>query len=204
MSEPSLSPAVGRRIRTERRARDWTVDQVAEKAGVSKGLLSQLERGLGNPSIGNLHKIAEALDLSLSELFLDEDTLAEEPQSQAAQPAGPRRPRFGIVRADARKQLVFPRERITYELLTPDLQRSLEVLRCVIPHDWDTEGSPFCHEGEECVYVVRGRLEGHVGDETFVLGPGDSAGYAADIPHWWRSLSDEEGEVICAITPPSF
>jgi transcriptional regulator with XRE-family HTH domain len=203
MSEPSLSPAVGRRIRAERRARDWTVDQVAEKAGVSKGLLSQLERGLGNPSIGNLHKIAESLDLPLSQLFLD-GTPVGAPEPTTVQPAGRRRPSFGIVRADARKQLVFPRERITYELLTPDLQRSLEVLRCVIPHDWDTEGSPFCHEGEECVYVVRGRLEGHVGNETFVLEPGDSAGYPADIPHWWRSLSYEEGEVICAITPPSF
>jgi transcriptional regulator with XRE-family HTH domain len=200
MAEPSLSPAVGRRIRTERRARDWTVDQVAEKAGVSKGLVSQLERGVGNPSLGNLQKLAQALDLPLSQLFLDGEPVA----APVAADWRPPRPAFGIVRADARKQLVFPRERITYELLTPDLQRSLEVLRCVIPHDWDTQRTPFCHAGEECVYVISGRLEGHVGDESFVLEPGDCAGYPADLPHWWRSLSSGEGEVICAITPPSF
>jgi transcriptional regulator with XRE-family HTH domain len=201
MPEPSLSPAVGRRIRAERRARDWTVDQVAEKAGVSKGLLSQLERGIGNPSLGNLHKIAEALDLPLSRLFVEDEPTDPRPTHGVAVPL---RPKFGIVRADARKKLLFPQERMTYELLTPDLQRSLEVLRCVIPHDWDTEDTPLCHDGEEWVYVLRGRLEGHVGDETFVLEPGDSAGYPADVPHWWRSRSDEEGEVICAITPPSF
>jgi mannose-6-phosphate isomerase-like protein (cupin superfamily) len=109
-----------------------------------------------------------------------------------------------VVRAHERKQMVFPRERITYELLTPDLQGSLEVLRCIIPNDWDTEQSPFRHEGEECVYVVSGRLEGHVGDDTFVLEAGDSAAYPADLPHLWRNITDGEVEVICAITPPSF
>jgi transcriptional regulator with XRE-family HTH domain len=167
-----------------------TVEDLAERAGVSSGLVSQLERGRANPSLSNLQKLARALDVSLVSLI---------------SPAESHRPSlYGVVRAGVRKQLVLPREGIVYELLTPDLNRKLEMIRSVVPVDYDTSAVPYQHEGEECVHVLRGRIEAGIGDERIVLEPGDSITYDASVPHWWRNVGGEEGELISAVTPPSF
>ncbi|MGH2928402.1 MAG: cupin domain-containing protein, partial [Solirubrobacteraceae bacterium] len=112
--------------------------------------------------------------------------------------------RCWVVRAGARKKLVLPDERIVYELLTPDLQRSLEVVRSLVPVDYDTSAVPYSHAGEECVYVIRGRIDAFVGDARHSLRPGDAITYDAELPHWWRNAGDQEGELISAVTPPSF
>ncbi|MFZ0215116.1 MAG: cupin domain-containing protein [Candidatus Dormiibacterota bacterium] len=190
-----LPADLGRQLRSLRRAASCSVQALAQRAGVSSGLISQVERGIGNPSLNNLQKLAAALGVSLSELF-----------GRDASGAGPLsvRPACAVVRRDQRKQLVFPQERILYELLTPDLQRSLEVIRSVVPVDYDTSSAPYRHDGEECVHILRGRIEVHVGDEAHVLEAGDTITYDAGVPHWWRNAGDEEGEMIGATSPPSF
>ncbi|WP_405164482.1 XRE family transcriptional regulator [Nocardia sp. NBC_01499] len=204
MSTERVSPIVGRRIRGERQARDWTVAELAEQAGVSKGLIGQLERGVGNPSLENLHKIALVFDLPPSALF-DEDG-ARRPHAQGGGTQANRTlppPTVGVVRADARKQLGFPRSRVVFELLTPDFLRALEVFRCLIPENYDTREVPSEHEGEEFATVLKGRLEAHIGEEVFVMEPGDSLSYPATTPHWWRNLTTAEAEMIVVVTPPS-
>lgn len=182
--------AVGRELRRQRRERELTVEELAELAGVSSGFISQLERGRANPSLMNLQKLAAALGITLVSLFSG---------APAARPS-----RYGVVRADARKQLVLPQEHIVYELLTPDLNRRLEVIRSVVPVDYDTSAVPYEHEGEEFVHLLRGRIEAGIGADRVVLEPGDSITYDAAVPHWWRNVGGEEGELISAVTPPSF
>lgn len=182
--------ALGQELRRQRRARELTVEELAELAGVSSGLVSQLERGRANPSLSNLQKLARALGMPPVSLF----SPIEPPQPS----------RYGVVRAGARKQLVLPQEGIVYELLTPDLNRKLEMIRSVVPVDYDTSAVPYVHEGEECVHVLRGRIEAGIGDERIVLEPGDSITYDAIVPHWWRNVGGLEGELISAVTPPSF
>ncbi|MCS7069331.1 MAG: helix-turn-helix domain-containing protein [Meiothermus sp.] len=60
--------SLGRLIRKTRRARDLTQSQVAEMAGVSRSLVAVIETGLGEPSLSTLKKIAQVLDISMSEL----------------------------------------------------------------------------------------------------------------------------------------
>ncbi|WP_328603918.1 XRE family transcriptional regulator [Amycolatopsis sp. NBC_00345] len=203
MTTERVSPIVGRRIRSERQARDWTVAEVADKAGVSKGLIGQLERGVGNPSLENLHKLALVFDLPPSALFDEGDRRphVRGDGDQAARTLPP--PTVGVVRADARRQLVFPRSRVVFELLTPDFLRALEVFRCLIPENYDTREVPSEHEGEEFATVLRGRLEAHIGEQTFVMEPGDSVSYPATTPHWWRNMTNAEAEIIVVVTPPS-
>jgi quercetin dioxygenase-like cupin family protein len=78
------------------------------------------------------------------------------------------------------------------------------MIRSVVPVDYDTSAVPYVHEGEECVHVLRGRIEAGIGDERIVLEPGDSITYDAIVPHWWRNVGGLEGELISAVTPPSF
>lgn len=180
---------LGRLIR-ERRSGTYTVEALAKRAGVSAGLISQIERGRANPSFNTLSKLARALGLRIGDLLLD-------PRNDS----GPARM---VVRRDERKRLQAGRSGLVYELLTPDLQRSLEVLRTQVPPGFQNETQPFQHAGEECVHLVTGTLEVSVADENFRLEAGDSITYDPSRPHWWHNPASDAAVIIGAVTPPSF
>lgn len=195
-NQPHWVVSSGSAIRAARKQSGLTVEELARRAGVSAGLVSQLERGKGNPSLGNLDKLVRALGITLSSLF--------EPDGAVGGDASTIQPRHcEVVRAAERKKLALPNERIVYELLTPDLNRSLEVIRTVLEVGFDTSDRPFQHQGEECAHVLTGRVEVTVGETTVVLERGDAVTYDASYPHWWRNLGGE-AEMIAATTPPSF
>jgi transcriptional regulator with XRE-family HTH domain len=192
---------LGEVIRGRRKGR-FTVEELSERAGVSSGLISQIERGKGNPSFKTMQRLAAALEAPLGVLFQDDALPAAAYSSGADQTE--RESRRMVVRRDARKRLLFPNESMVWELLTPDLNRTLEMLRAVVPPDYDTREVPFAHAGEECVHIVRGKVEVHLGEQTFSLEAGDTITYDSSVPHWWRNLGGTEAEVISACTPPSF
>lgn len=174
-----------------RRARDgrFTVQQLAEAAGISTGSLSQIERGKGNPSFRTLQKIAGALGLRIGDLVEASTTARTGPM---------------VVRKHDRARLQLGFDGLVYELLTPNLRGSLEMLQTTIPPGFTNRESPFGHEGEECVYVLRGDLSVGVGDETRLLSTGDAITYDPSHPHWWANETDIEAIVVGAVTPPSF
>jgi transcriptional regulator with XRE-family HTH domain len=196
---------LGQVIRARRKGR-FTVEELSEKAGVSSGLISQIERGKGNPSFKTIQRLAAALEMPISALFQDDASplTSAETTMRDDSPDSTTIERMTVVRRDARKKLVFPKESMVWELLTPDLNRSLEMLRAVTPADYDTRDVPFVHAGEECVHVVRGTLEIHLGEHAITLNAGDTITYDASVPHWWRNVGGSEAEIISACTPPSF
>ena len=185
----------GRAIRLARTGLGWTLEELAKRAGVSVGLVGQLERGRGNPSLGNLDKLVRVLGITLASLF--------EQDGDHSDATGVRPQQCAVVKANGRKTLALPNERIVYEMLTPDLNRSLSVIRTVLDPGLDTSDTPFQHTGEDCAHVLSGRVEVGVGETVVVLEEGDAVTYDAAIPHWWRNLGGE-AEMIAATTPPSF
>ena len=184
----NLVAGLGRALRSARLEKGLTVERLASEAGVSTGLISQLERGLGNPSFLTMQRLAEALGLPFGHFM------------QGPTPQGGM-----VVRADQRKRLIVPHPtEIVHELLTPDLRGSLEVLRTTVPAGWSNADQPFRHPGEECVHVLSGRLEVTVGNAAFELGEGDSITYDSSTLHWYTNRSDQPALVIGAVTPPSF
>jgi transcriptional regulator with XRE-family HTH domain len=171
----------------EYRVGRYTVDELASRASVSAGLISQLERGHGNPSFVTLLKLSQALDMPLGALFETEDGRADRM----------------IVRRNERPQLRLGEALGFYELLTPDLAHRLAVMRTIIPAGFDNSPRPLVHAGEECIWVVKGRLEGHVGVTDFVLEAGDSITFDSGLPHWWRNRTTSDVEIYGAMTPPS-
>jgi transcriptional regulator with XRE-family HTH domain len=182
------------------------VEELSDKAGVSSGLISQIERGKGNPSFKTMQRLAAALNLPIGALFQDDAVAAAgaPTDSDGVDAISLHHEQQMVVRKDARKKLVFPKESMVWELLTPDLNRTLEMLRAVVPADYDTREVPFVHQGEECVHIVRGKVEVHIGEQVFALEAGDTITYDATVPHWWRNRGGTEAEVISACTPPSF
>jgi transcriptional regulator with XRE-family HTH domain len=179
---------VGAMVRTLRRKLGLTVGSLAATAGISAGLISQLERGIGNPSFSTLFKLAYTLEVPLGTFLSDPADTADRK----------------VVRKHERRRLELPGETLVYELLTPDLQRDLQVLLAKIPPGFDGAGQPFRHPGEECEHVLSGRIEIFVGDEMYELSEGDSITYDSNLPHWYRNPADEWAEIIGAVTPPSY
>src|SRR3954469_13556882 len=67
-STSALAAAIGGRVRQERQARGWTLDQLAESAGVSRRMVVNVEQGAANPSVGTLLRISDALGVGLPAL----------------------------------------------------------------------------------------------------------------------------------------
>ena len=191
---PVTMAALGAQLRTLRKTRDLTLEQLAARSGVSAGLLSQMERGQGNPSFNTLVQVAHALSVPVASLFRAEATGS--PVVRRAE-----RRRIDIHAGDGSGVGAEP---TVTELLTPSLAGALEVLLIEVPPGYSTESTPFSHEGEEFGLILEGRHEVHLGDAAYTLEPGDSITYSSRLPHWYRNPGDEPVRSIWVITPPTF
>jgi transcriptional regulator with XRE-family HTH domain len=193
---PITMAALGAQLRSLRKTRELTLEQLASRSGVSAGLLSQMERGQGNPSFNTLVQVAHALSVPVASLFRAE--ASGSPVVRRAE-----RRRIDIHAGDGSGAGATAEPTVT-ELLTPSLAGALEVLLIEVPPGYSTEGSPFSHEGEEFGLILEGRHEVHLGDVAYTLEPGDSITYSSRIPHWYRNPGDEPVRSIWVITPPTF
>lgn len=177
---------LGSRLRQLRQQKGLTIEALSRKSGISVGLLSQLERGQGNPSLATITKVSAALGIQIGSFF-----------PEVVQ-------RRRVVRKNERKILEFSGPGLKYELLTPDLTGRIELLWIEVPPLYSGEQHPFVHEGEETGVVLKGELEVRVGDEVYHLREGDSITYPCNIPHWTRNPARQKTVLVWAISPPSF
>jgi transcriptional regulator with XRE-family HTH domain len=180
---------IGEQISELRSAKAWTIEQLAEKAGVSAGLISQLEHGNGNPSFGTLNNIARGLGIPVG-TFFSAPVVSDQYAS--------------LVRRDMRKHLSMRSDSPVYELLTPDLNRRVEVVWVEFRPGVSTEEYPYEHEGEECGVIIEGTLLIHIGNQTYEAGPGDSITFPSTIPHWYENTGDRTVRGIWVTCPPSW
>ena len=187
-AEPSVE-YMGALIRRLRESAGMTLTDLSRVARVSQGLLSQIERGRGNPAYLTLLKIAKAFDVPVGRFF-----------DSGGEPADNR-----VVRADKRRQLQVTDRGLVYELLTPTMNGQLLVLKARIPAGYSNESVPFNHHrAEECLFVLEGTCYFQVGEDGYTLDAGDSITYQGDQPHWFRVVGDAEAVIIATMTPPVF
>ena len=186
---PALTvAAVGNEIKRLRKLRGRTLEQLAAGAGVSAGLLSQVERGQGNPSFNTLVQVAHALGIPVARLMVGE---------QISSP---------VVRRSERRRLNLGAndDLVLMELLTARLDSALEAIRIVAEPGYSTEDTPFVHDGEEFGIVLEGTHAVNVGGAHYVLQAGDSISYSSTIPHWYENPGDVTSVSLWVVTPPSF
>ena len=190
--------SVGTSVRRLRLERGLLGKQLAVAAGVSPSLISQIENEATTPSLDVLRAIAAALQVRVGDFFAPD---VSENNNYTAMPSAKL---TRVVRANARKKLILPTSRWVYELLTPDLQRRLELLWIEIGPGLPPPAEPSVHDGEESNVVIKGRVHIRVENEDYVLEEGDSITFESSKPHWTSNLDDEPAVLISAITPPSF
>ncbi len=183
-----IATSLGRDLRGLRKSRNITLKELAIKIGRSVGFVSQIERGISEPSIADLKKLAAAFDVPVSWFFMVDDVLSEESEF--------------IVRAGSRRALGNSEQGLREELLSPDLGGSFEMFRTVI--DPKAEMAELSHrDTEEAGYIVSGCLDLWIGEQQFSLKVGDSFRFNHQ-PFRWRNPLDEPAVIIWVLSPPIY
>lgn len=189
--EEEFNAALGRRLRELRSARALSLGELAEQSGVTSSFLSQLENGKKSCSLMTLHRLTAVLHAPLAELF------DPGPGAPASAPCP-------VVRRDSRTPLRLPGIRQKLYLLATGQDLSLEPLLNVLPPGVSTADHPAAHAGEEWFYVLRGQIELTLDQVAYLLGPGDSVGFASTEPHRVVNIGKEDAELIWVNTPRQF
>lgn len=196
-------------IREERRKRKLTLEQLAKDTGLSKSFLSQVERGRAEPSVTSLKKIAQRFGMSVVDLFSGfepQDIPTGASPGSASNTEGPEYVKdIKLVRADQRKKFTLPGSHIEYEMITPDLQRHMQMLYLRFePGESIGDGPITDPRGDKCFVVLHGSVEYRLGEETYELNAGDSIYFPAQLPQYWHGIGDQHIEALVIMTPPWF
>jgi DNA-binding transcriptional MerR regulator/mannose-6-phosphate isomerase-like protein (cupin superfamily) len=175
--------SIGPRFRKLRLQRGESLAIVANAVGVSIGFLSNLERSQSGASIGIMRKLAQYYGLNILDLFnpIDGTGPLVRPQDRESLEGGP-----GV------RMELLASGKITME---PHLFRVASGAG---------SGEFYSHEGEEFLYLVRGRLDIQLAGEEFQLRAGDSFYFSSKTQHRWSNPGKTETVILWINTPPTF
>jgi transcriptional regulator with XRE-family HTH domain len=174
---------IGERIRARRTELGLSLRDLAKKVDLTASFLSQVERDLVSPSIKSLRRIADALEVPVL-FFLIE--------------AGEANP---VVRQNQRKKLTVPGSQSVIELLTPDLNRKIEMFITRVPPSERNIAQPLAQPTEECVLVLEGALLVRLNETEYLLEAGDSIYFEGSNLVSMVVSGDEPTVFVSAMTP---
>ncbi len=177
---------IGKRLREVRIRRNLVIDDIAATTGLSRAYISQVETGKASPSLQTLEKLAAALETPVSSLFIEEDVSCT------------------VIRADERRHVHFGNPDAKYRKAMQYMSapnRQLELVLIEIPPRSTAIDKAHVHEGEEACQVLEGEIEVVYGEDTYLLGPGDSVHWDSRIAHWLKNPGDAPARLIVARTP---
>jgi transcriptional regulator with XRE-family HTH domain len=175
-AEP-LHQYVCERVREMRKKKGWTLQQLASLSGVSRSMLSQIERGEANPTLAVAYRIAQAFGMTLGEL-------TDFPVTK---------PKIDVVRHDDSAYLFRSDEVCRIRTLSPlHLEKDVEFYELRLRPGGTLASSPHYRGAREVLTIQHGAVKVTSAQETCELHQGDSAHYPADVPHAIENLSDEE------------
>ncbi len=181
---------IGEKIKAIRQNKGLSMQQLAEKAGLAKALISQIENGQVSPPIATLLKVANSLNTDISLLFQEEASDAK----------------TVVVRSDER--LVSPRRQVkgkahlgyNYEALAyTKTSKHMEPFLVTFEAKDAEDVIQFTHEGEECAFVLEGSLEFSSPDEKVVLKPGDCIYFESEQLHGFRALDGKPAKALVTV-----
>jgi len=173
-----VSNSVGHRLLAIRESRNWTLDELAQRSGVSKAYLSRLECGNRQPSITVLCAVARSLGVSIASLF-------EHPDEHIP---------CVIVRSGSTAEKGA--NGLTYQSLSrPSKPFNLQPIEVLIPANRPGD-KPYQHDGEEWIRVIEGSVKLVVQDQSYELEVGDCAHFESRQRHRLAALGGKPARII--------
>jgi transcriptional regulator with XRE-family HTH domain len=172
----SISQAIGGRVRQGRSSRGWTLDQLAERSGVSRRMLVSIEQGSANPSIATLLRLSDALGIELPTLVNMD-----------------RSPGLRVTRADTAPVLWRGKAGGQAVLVAGTEPPGVtELWNWTLGPGEGYSSQAHAAGTRELLFVLDGELELRVGQHAEILAKGDSASFAGDLAHEYLNASSAQ------------
>lgn len=168
-SPEAINENLGRRVKKLRADRGWSLEELATASGVSRSMLSEVEREKANPTLTVTFRIARAFGLTLQELIESAETSASKIQ---------------VIRASDRAQVYRSDKQCEIRTLSPlNLEKDVEFYELTLRPGGALRSQPHFEGTREFLTVEEGSVRIESGTDTDELGKGDSGTYRADVPH---------------------
>lgn len=179
---------LGEKIRSFRKNKNITLQELSDNTGLSIGYISQIERNLVDPSLSSLRKISQYLDIP-TYLLMEPDNTSHNLTTRSNE-------------VIIMKQ---PNSTVEYQLLTPMpddnfIPKSLVIRFSIDANSYDGE-FPVIHESEEILIIEKGELVVHLPEESIKLSAGDTTIIKGNIPHSLENISSEKSYGLTIFTP---
>lgn len=176
---------LGRKLRLRRTIKRFSLQHVAERADISAGLLSQIERGMTTPSLRSLRQICAALEMPVGWLF---DVPASDQED-------------AVVRANARRTLDIGPKSMRKQLMSPDTITGIQMMRIEIKPGGSSGEAIRNDSGAKCGVVVSGTLGLELDGILHVVEAGDSFAFEATRLHRFWCEGSEPVDLYWVVAP---
>ncbi len=168
-SPEALNENLGKRVKKLRADRGWSLEELATASGVSRSMLSEIEREKANPTLTVTFRIARAFGLTLQELIESAEASASKIQ---------------VIRASDRAQVYRSDKQCEIRTLSPlNLEKDVEFYELTLKPGGALRSQPHFEGTREFLTVEEGSVRIESGEDHGDLTKGDSGTYRADVPH---------------------
>lgn len=193
------------KLRQERTELNLTIEQLANLVGCSKSYISQLEHGTTKPSVTMLRKLAEALNIQMSEFLHDRAAATANEISVPGQVNRQRSRQSCLISENERRIINYPDGKSQSAFLTEAvyMKKMQPILTTIEPGGGSNSDDDTTHpEGsEEFLFVLRGEIDFKVDNQNFKLKAGDTFYFDGVIPHSWKNNGSQVAEILFVWTP---
>ena len=186
---------VGAKIKGLRETKNLTLEEIAERSGLSVEQIQSIENDVNLPSLGPLIKIARALGVRLGTFMDDNDALGPI-VCRAADREKDSSISFSNGATDARKHMEY------HPLAQQKAGRHMEPFVIDINPEEAPSFQLSDHEGEEFIYVMQGEVELVYGKETFHLYEGDTIYYDSIVKHHLHGAPGKSAKILAVVYIP--
>lgn len=187
------APKIGTRLKHARLLMGLNLKELAQKAELTEGYLSKIERDVAQPSFAVLHRLVRVLGLNMSALF---------------PPEGADSRFVSVVRQHDRASITTGHRRagnqVTLQKLVAGAVHQLLQVNIHVVEPKGGSNELIHHKGEEFGYVLEGELELIVEDTTVRLGAGDAFHFDSEHGHRYQNPGDVTARILWVNTPPTF
>lgn len=187
------APSLGPQLQDARKQRDLTLEQLADLSGISKSMLSQIERGQANPSFATLWNIAHALGLDIGSMIGDVKS-GEEPAE-----------RIEMMRAHSTPTLRSADDHCVLRIISPvETASQVEWYLLEMDRGGLLDSEPHATGTVEHVTCLDGQIRVISGGSELRLSPGDTVRYRADVEHAIENIGDDSASGLIVLLYRNF